>query len=287
MEEEIKEVTQSETEINSDVKEEPIREIKGENIYVENDPADLERMLGIAPSKSIDDEISEDNPEDTDSKKEEEKEDNIEDSNTTEDPQNLEEETDSSEEKVKPLLFSDFMEEDRDSFTYLESENGSYHVNSIPLEDKKAIRQAVKSANYIFRYPKYILKDKVLGFSVETTDKLHYDVFFPEYKLSFDVGEDYIKPYSESFKDYFEDLITRVRPDNMSLHYYENAITLTALKVIETGILEVNTDEGIKTLLLNSPNISFHRVLDYIRELSDSGEDTLTLKFLPEFFVEV
>ena len=191
-------------------------------------------------------------------------------------------------ENKRPLLFSDFMEEEKDSFTYLENSDDSYHVGSIPLDDKKTIKQVVKSASYVFRYPRYILKEKVLGFLESKLDDLvHYDVYFPDYKLSFDVSGDYTKHYSESFKEYFEDLITRIRPRDMTISYYDDSMTITSLKVIETGVIEVVTDNGVKTLLLNNPNISFHKVLGYIRELSDMGEDSLTLKFLPEFFVEI
>lgn len=309
MEEEIKnEVVQSEVEImedtdlsipgNSPVVEESnsTNEVKCENIYVENDPEDLERMLGIAPSKEEIKEDGEFSNNEEESSDEETKEDSQENS-ITNDKEDSEEESLSLEEpeedtqiedKIKPVMFSDFMDEDRESFTYLENINDSYHVNSVPLNDKSTIRKIVKSPNYIFRYPKYILRDKVLGYTLtESKGCLRYDVFFPEYKFSFNVGEGYAKAYSESFKEYFEDLINRVRPENMNIQKYEKSITLKALKVIETGVLEMQTDKGIKTFLLVNPDVSFHRVLDYIRELSDMGEDTLTLKFIPEFFVEL
>lgn len=279
MEEEIKEVVESETQIEKD-SQEVDEEIKGENIYVENNPEDLERMLGIAPEEK-----------DSESEDLEEEIVNTEDTEQEEIPS--EEDEKEKEEVTKdnilryPLL-SDFMEEDKDTFTYLANDNGSYHVCSIPLDDKKHIRQVVKSPNYIFRYPRLLLKDKVLGFRC-TQDEgiLTYMVYFPDFKLFFEVDEEYSKPYSESFKEYFEDLVTRVRPRDMIINKYKSSMTINSLKVIETGILEVITEGKIKRLLLNNPSISFHNVLDYIRELSDQGEDTLTLKFLPEFFVEI
>ena len=276
MDEEIKDtVIEAETEIKEDQKEAP----KGEDIYVENDPRDLERMLGIAPSDMDEDDTDE---------SENEESDDIEESEGIEEKEEIEE-VEEMVEETKPILLSDFMYEDKDAFTYLSHDAGSYQVLSIPMDDKKGIRQAVKSSAYIFRYPKFLLKDKVLGFTqtAETTDIL-YKVFFPEYSLSFKVDDNYMKSsYSESFKEYFEDLVTRTRPKDIVIEKYKSSITINSLKVIETGILEVSTDKGTKHLLLKNPNVSFHCILDYIRELSDQGEETLTLKLLPEFFVEI
>lgn len=290
MEEEIKELVEESTlkeeveneeiEKKEDTKEPP----KGEDIYVENDPLDLERMLGIAPDPQEEDS---DNTTDLDIVENNDDVEENEDNNSS-----VEDKKDSViyMAKEKPILLSSFMEEDKESFTYLVNHDGSYHVQSIPISDKKEIKQAVKSGSYIFRYPRFILKDKVLGFvqdNKELDSCVEYTIFFPEYSLTFTVDSEYTKPYSESFKEYFEDLVTRVRPRNLKLAHYENEITISSLKVIETGILEVVTDIGTKNLLLINKHISFHRILDYIRELSDLGEDRLTLKLLPEFFVEI
>lgn len=150
MDEEIKDtVIEAETEIKEDQKEAP----KGEDIYVENDPRDLERMLGIAPSDMDED--------DTDESENEESND-VEESEGDEEKEEIEE-VEEMVEETKPILLSDFMYEDKDAFTYLSHDAGSYQVLSIPMDDKKGIRQAVKSSAYIFRYPKFLLKDKVLS----------------------------------------------------------------------------------------------------------------------------
>lgn len=284
MDEEIKDtIVEAETEIVEDLKDPP----KGEDIYVENDPRDLERMLGIAPSDLDDEE---------DGIPEEPKEDEAEDEWETEEPKEDASTVDVGQDlptpaiKEKPVLLSDFMDEDKETFNYLSHDaTGFYQVLSLPLDDKKSIRHAVKSTDYVFRYPRYVLRDKVLGFYSEIDEKdfITYTVFFPEYTLRFSVDDDHVKPYSESFKEYFEDLVTRVRPANMRLDGYKTSLTINSLKVVETGILEVSTDSGTKTLILNNPHISFHSLLGYIRELSDQGEDTLTLKILPEFFTEI
>ena len=275
MEEEIKEVVEEGvvTGVKEEESETEGNKVTGVDIYVENDPSDLDRMLGVAPS-----------PEEGAIEEDPDKED----VDIPEEEPEVEEVKEEPGMKDRPLFLSDFMVEDKDSFSYLSHNLGSYQVQSIPLDDKKSIKQVVKSSDYIFRYPRYILKDKVLGFSVENTgNELFYCVYFPEYKLFFQVDSDYIKPYSESFKEYFEDLITRIRPRGMRIERYNSSVTINSLKVRETGVLEVSTSTGNKLLLLSNPSVSFHCILDYIRELSDQGEDTLTLKLLPEFFEEV
>ena len=287
-----------------------IKKPKGEDIYVENDISNLERMLGISSTDDsedstidadyeveeegsddeeelnkdsvFDDELKDDNndsPTDSDSHSDKE-------ANVVEEPV---EDNKSKVVKTKPVLFSDFMDrKDSDSFTFLERNGGSYTLITLGLENKKAIQKAVRSPNYIFRYPKFVLRDTVLGFVENKKDSLIlYTVYFPEYSLSFTVSADYQKPYSQSFKEYFEDLITRIRPMNMRIDHYNNSVTITSLKVLETGLLELDTTMGTEKYLLNNNDISFYSVLDYIRTLSDQGMDKIKLPLIPEFFVLV
>lgn len=279
---------------------------KGENIYVENDISNLERMLGISSTEDSDDsdnsiteieEGSDDEELNKDSDFDDELDDNNDyptdsDSHSDKEANVVEEPVEDNRSKVvktKPILFSDFMDrKDSDSFTFLERNGGSYTLITLGLENKKAIQKAVRSPNYIFRYPKFFLRDTVLGFVENKKDSLIlYTVYFPEYSLSFTVSADYQKPYSQSFKEYFEDLITRIRPMNMRIDHYNNSVTITSLKVLETGLLELDTTMGTEKYLLNNNDISFYSVLDYIRTLSDQGMDKIKLPLIPEFFVLV
>lgn len=280
---------------------------KGENIYVENDISNLERMLGISSTDDSDDsdnsiteieEGSDDEELNKDSVFDDELKDDNNDSPTDSDSHSdkeanvVEEPVEDNRSKVvktKPVLFSDFMDrKDSDSFTFLERNGGSYTLITLGLENKKAIQKAVRSPNYIFRYPKFVLRDTVLGFVENKKDSLIlYTVYFPEYSLSFTVSADYQKPYSQSFKEYFEDLITRIRPMNIRIDHYNNSVTITSLKVLETGLLELDTTMGTEKYLLNNNDISFYSVLDYIRTLSDQGMDKIKLPLIPEFFVLV
>lgn len=270
--------------------------VKGVDIYVENDVNDLDRMLGIAPSPTeidIEDTADVDNVEQDGDHQEDSIRQDLEDAecNKKDEGSTSQEDlgnTKGIKERISPLL-SDFMSEDNDSFTYLCNKDGFYQVCSIPKEDKKSIRMAVKSPDYIFRYPKFSLKDKVLGFHHHTDGNTEcYEVYFPEYSVYFEVDNEYKKPFGESFKEYFEDLVQRVRPRNMGLEKYDNGITITSLKVLEIGLLEVITDKGRQVkLLLNNDDLSFNTILDYIREISDTGEESINLPILSTFFKEV
>lgn len=282
-----------------------IENSKGENIYVENDISNLERMLGISSTDDSDDsvtEIEEGSDEEEELNKNSVFDDELKDDNNdspTDSDSHSDKEADVVDEpvednrskvvKTKPVLFSDFMDrKDSDSFTFLERNGGSYTLITLGLENKKAIQKAVRSPNYIFRYPKFVLRDTVLGFVENKKDSIIlYTVYFPEYSLSFTVSADYQKPYSQSFKEYFEDLITRIRPMNMRIDHYNNSVTITSLKVLETGLLELDTTMGTEKYLLNNNDISFYSVLDYIRTLSDQGMDKIKLPLIPEFFVLV
>lgn len=281
-----------------------IENSKGENIYVENDISNLERMLGISSTEDSDDSVTEikEGSDDEELNKDSVFDDELKDDNNdfpTDSDSHSDKEANVVEEpvednrskvvKTKPVLFSDFMDrKDSDSFTFLERNGGSYTLITLGLENKKAIQKAVRSPNYIFRYPKFVLRDTVLGFVENKKDSLIlYTVYFPEYSLSFTVSADYQKPYSQSFKEYFEDLITRIRPMNMRIDHYNNSVTITSLKVLETGLLELDTTMGTEKYLLNNNDISFYSVLDYIRTLSDQGMDKIKLPLIPEFFVLV
>lgn len=264
------------------------KEIVHEDIYVENDIGSLERMLGV-PASEEDDEEQEDesshnddlNSSDEESEKEENK--NNYDMGKVED-------VEEKEEEKHIVLLSDFMDEVEDSFTYLTHSAGSFTLHSIPINLRREIKLAVKSPSYVFRYPKYVLRDNALGFEESPTEEgymIHYRVYFPNYILSFDVPSEHKKPYPISFKDYFEDLVTRVRPLNMTLEKLNDAVAINSIKVIETGIIEVVSNGNMERYLLNNPHISFFDVLAYIRDLSDHGEDTLVLKLIPAYFSRV
>ena len=264
------------------------KEIVHEDIYVENDIGSLERMLGV-PASEEDDEEQEDESSHNDdlnsSDEETEKEENK-DNYDMEEVEDVEE----KEEEKHIVLLSDFMDEVEDFFTYLTHSAGSFTLHSIPINSRREIKLAVKSPSYVFRYPKYVLRDNALGFEEHPTEEgymIHYRVYFPNYILSFDVPPEHKKPYPLSFKDYFEDLVTRIRPLNMEIEKLNDSITINSIKVIETGIIEVVSMGSIERYLLNNHHISFFDVLAYIRELSDHGEDTLVLKLIPAYFSRV
>ena len=267
------------------------KEIVHEDIYVENDIGGLERMLGV-PASEEDDEEEEGQEEESShnddlnsSDEETEKEEN-------KDNYDMEkvEDVEDKEEKNQIVLLSDFMDEVEDSFTYLTHSAGSFTLHSIPINSRREIKLAVKSPSYVFRYPKYVLRDNALGFEESPTEEgymIHYRVYFPDYILSFDVPSEHKKPYPLSFKDYFEDLVTRIRPLNMALEKLNDAVSINSIKVIETGIIEVVSNGNMERYLLSNPHISFFDVLAYIRDLSDHGEDTLVLKLIPAYFSRV
>ena len=267
------------------------KEIVHEDIYVENDIGGLERMLGV-PASEEDDEEEEEQEDDSShnddlnsSDEESEKEENK-DNYDMEEVEYVKE----KEEEKHIVLLSDFMDEVEDSFTYLTHSAGSFTLHSIPINSRREIKLAVKSPSYVFRYPKYVLRDNALGFEEIPTEEgymIHYRVYFPNYILSFDVPPEHKKPYPLSFKDYFEDLVTRIRPLNMEIEKLSDSITINSIKVIETGIIEVVSMGSIERYLLNNHHISFFDVLAYIRELSDHGEDTLVLKLIPAYFSRV
>ena len=267
------------------------KEIVHEDIYVENDIGGLERMLGV-PASEEDDEEEEEQEDDSShnddlnsSDEESEKEENK-DNYDMEEVEYVKE----KEEEKHIVLLSDFMDEVEDSFTYLTHSAGSFTLHSIPINSRREIKLAVKSPSYVFRYPKYVLRDNALGFEESPTEEgymIHYRVYFPNYILSFDVPPEHKKPYPLSFKDYFEDLVTRIRPLNMEIEKLSDSITINSIKVIETGIIEVVSMGSIERYLLNNHHISFFDVLAYIRELSDHGEDTLVLKLIPAYFSRV
>lgn len=260
------------TEVTNEKEE--VKESANADIYVENNVEDLERMLGIPASQEESFEEIKDDVEEVENK---------------EDTENKEIENCDMEEKeevlTRPVLFSDFMDECEDDFTYLIHSNGSFDLNSIPMSDRKDIKNAVKNPTYVFRYPKFVLRDSVLGYSEElASTELFYKVYFPDYCLSFSVPQEYKKPYSIHFKEYFEDLINRYRPDNMGILYYNNDVTITSIKVIETGIIEIVEKGNQQKYILKNKNVSFYEVLAYIRELSDMGEDSISLKLIPAYF---
>ena len=273
-------VETAEVEINNDSLVDESK--KGEDIYVENDISGLERMLGIRASSE--------EPETEELDNESKEEENIEEEIPVQE-ENIDIEEDKivdTEESSHTVLLSDFMETDSDNFTFLERSGDNYSLVSYPLTDKKLIQKAVRSSDYIFRYPKLHLKDPVLGYAESSSDNnIEYSVYFPEYSLHFTVPMEYKKPYSLSFREYFDDLVSRIRPDNMELLDYPNSVSITSLKVIETGLLELNTDSGTSRYLLNNHSINFYAVLDYIRGVSDQGMDQIKLKFIPEFFVKL
>ena len=267
------------------------KEIVHEDIYVENDIGGLERMLGVPASEEDDEEEEEQEDEsshndDLNSSGEESEKEENKDNYDMKEVEGVKE----KEEEKHIVLLSDFMDEVEDSFTYLTHSAGSFTLHSIPINSRREIKLAVKSPSYVFRYPKYVLRDNALGFEespIEEGYMIHYRVYFPDYILSFDVPSEHKKPYPLSFKDYFEDLVTRIRPLNMALEKLNDSITINSIKVIETGIIEVVSMGSIERYLLNNHHISFFDVLAYIRELSDHGEDTLVLKLIPAYFSRV
>ena len=267
------------------------KEIVHEDIYVENDIGSLERMLGVPASEEDDEEEEEQEDElshndDLNSSDEESEKEENKDNYDMEEVEDVKE----KEEEKHIVLLSDFMDEVEDSFTYLTHSAGSFTLHSIPINSRREIKLAVKSPSYVFRYPKYVLRDNALGFEESPTEEgymIHYRVYFPNYILSFDVPPEHKKPYPLSFKDYFEDLVTRIRPLNMEIEKLNDSITINSIKVIETGIIEVVSMGSIERYLLNNHHISFFDVLAYIRELSDHGEDTLVLKLIPAYFSRV
>jgi hypothetical protein len=268
--------------------------VKGVDIYVENDPKDLDRMLGIAPTEENED-IDDSEESDEDSSTEDSLNESGEEVDEVEDIDLDEEEPPirNLAEKLQPVCLLDFMHEDPDVFSYLSCQNGIYSIESIPMDDKKAIRQAVKSPHYIFRYPKLVLNDPVLGYSTVVDNKPNctgYVIYFPDYSILLDVPNAYAKPeYSSlTMKEYLENLVQHIRPSNISILHYSDSITITSLKVIETGVIEVTTNSGTSryTLRDDMGDLSFYSILHYIRELSDSGEDKITLKLIPQLFTQ-
>ena len=284
------EISEEKEVVNEEVVNEE-KEIVHEDIYVENDIGSLERMLGVPASEEDDEEGEEQEDElshndDLNSSDEETEKEENKDNYDVEEVEDVEE----KEEEKHIVLLSDFMDEVEDSFTYLTHSAGSFTLHSIPINSRREIKLAVKSPSYVFRYPKYVLRDNALGFEESPTEEgymIHYRVYFPDYILSFDVPSEHKKPYPLSFKDYFEDLVTRIRPLNMALEKLNDAVSINSIKVIETGIIEVISNGNMERYLLSNPHISFFDVLAYIRDLSDHGEDTLVLKLIPAYFSRV
>lgn len=301
-------------ESNGDVITNENKIVKGVDIYVENDISKLERMLGVSSMpdevgsnaqnvehnvleelENLDreDQVHYSIVEDCDNKEEKEVvEDmhiNAKDVIESDIVMKSDPTTTGVQAAVKntPVLLSDFMDLVEDEFTFLQKEGDSYIIESLPMDDRKRIQKAVKGKNYIFRYPKYVLRDDVLGYKeTEYVDekRVDYLVYFPDYSLSFTVPLEYKKPYSVSFVEYMNDLVARVRPDNLYLSHYTDSVTITNLKVIETGILELETSIGTDKYIQKVKEVSFYKVLDYIRELSDQGNDKLNLKLIPAYF---
>ena len=247
------------------------KEIKGEDIYVENSLDSLDRMLGIPPS---DEDTDLDFPED-------EKEN---DSSEVEDVSGDDVCSDMNmgEEGVTLL---DFMEPDTENFTFLRKNGDTFSIESIPLTDKMEIKRAVRSPEYRFRYPVLKLKDPVLGYSKLKENS--YRVYFPGYIITMDVRpEDAIKEYQD-FKDYFETLCLRTRPTDMVRTFYPAYIKITSLQVLETGLVVVNEGDKVRKYEQIDSSIDFYTVLDYIRSLSDSGEEEIILPFFLTFFTEL
>lgn len=247
--------------------------IKGEDIYVENDPSELERMLGVLPDASEEKDQEEEQKEVLDK----------------EQPESSLEETYNSQDPInKELLLTDFMEEDKEVFSYLKKEGLYFVIESLPKEDSQAIRKVVRSPQYIFRYPKLHLKDFLLGYKEVKLDSnsVEYEMFFPEYSISFEVPISYkYCNTSQSFKEYFEDLVLRNRPTLLKKDIYDSFITITSLKVIETGVLELSIpDKGTVRYSQTDYNLSFYSLLEYIRDLSDQGSDKIEIAAIPRFF---
>lgn len=284
------EISEEKESVNEEVVNEE-KEIVHEDIYVENDIGGLERMLGVPASEEDDEEEEEQEDEsshndDLNSSDEESGKEENKDNYDMEEVEDVKE----KEDEKHIVLLSDFMDEVEDSFTYLTHSAGSFTLHSIPINSRREIKLAVKSPSYVFRYPKYVLRDNALGFEESPTEEgymIHYRVYFPNYILSFDVPSEHKKPYPLSFKDYFEDLVTRIRPLNMKIEKLNDSITINSIKVVETGVIEVVSMGSIERYLLNNHHISFFDVLAYIRELSDHGEDTLVLKLIPAYFSRV
>ena len=283
--------------------------VKGEDIYVENDIGDLDRMLGIAPNESVIDVDTEDETSDlgvtTDLFHEPEQQDvpinDVSGQTDDESGVSIDINVPSKEDVVEAKFMSfvpltSFMVEDKSNFNYLEKVGICYTVSSIPIAKKEAIKRAVSGKSYLFRYPKYVLKDMVLGYKElwDNDKQCAYKFYFPEYSVTFTIPHGYKKPFldfnkslSSDLKDYLEDLVIRTHLYDLTVTPYKHTIPITSLKVLETGLIEVATKDGYKKLFLNNSDIDFYTILDYIRQLSDSGLEELELKILPEFFVDV
>ena len=247
------------------------KEIKGEDIYVENSLDSLDRMLGIPPSEE-ESELDSSEDEEVDHSDSKEVEDTSEDSVPY----------DIDEEEVTLL---DFMEPNTENFTFLRKNGDIFNIESIPMTDKMEIKKAVRSPEYRFRYPILKLKDPVLGYSKLKENS--YRVYFPGYIITMDVRpEDTIKEY-QTFKEYFEALCLHTRPSNMKKTFYPAYIKITSLQVLETGLVVVNEGDKVRKYVQTDPNIDFYTVLDYIRSLSDSGEEEIILPFFLTFFTEL
>ena len=199
------------------------------------------------------------------------------------------------EPKLKKALLHDFMYDDKDVFSFLnytDNAHTDFSILSIPVTDTRALRKAVSNKSlYIYRYPKLQLKDAVLGFhesAVSQSDSMiSYSVYFPEYIIRFSVPSEHKKIYSVSFKDYFENLVSHIRPNNLTIEYLKDSLSIQSIKVIETGVIEVSTDDGVKTLCIKEKYncLSFYMVLSYIREESDRlPNKALSLPLLKEYF---
>lgn len=199
------------------------------------------------------------------------------------------------EPKIQKALLHDFMYDDKETFSFLNYTNRNhtdFSILSIPVTDTRALRKAVSNKLlYIYRYPKLQLKDVVLGFNESATSQsdstISYSVYFPEYIVRFNVPSEHKKIYSVSFKDYFENLVSHIRPNNLTIEYLKDSLSIQSIKVIETGVIEVSTDDGVKTLCIKEKYncISFYMVLSYIREESDRHPNkALSLPLLKEYF---
>lgn len=288
---------------------------KGEDIYVENDPDELDRMLGVSPTEQEIEEASVYDPEEdialgdidggeggiSDTGKEEWS--GPGDKENKKDPKddNNEEVLDAEIEEggyteiggTDPVSVNlmDFMEDDPDLFTYLTGTGDNYSIESILIDNKPAIKRAVRSESYLFRYPKLHLKDRLLGYFEDSSEDPCYIMFFPEYSIFFQVPKAYKKLYAlsaSSMKEYFEDLVTRIRPQDLQKEEYPDPVTITSLKVAEPGIIEVSSESGTEKYLIQNRYVEFfYNILSYIRELSDSGMSSIPLRLIPKFFVKI
>lgn len=291
-------LSESDTEIVKDTVYEEKPVIKGEDIYVENDPDELDRMLGVAPSK-------EETLDDTDNNNMDEEDDGsvgkeIKNESYSPDKENTDKgaidgeieysnytEVDNGGDP-KNVCLMDFMEEDPSVFSYLSEDGDSYMVHSLPIENKAAIKKAVRGDGYLFRYPKLYLKDRVLGFFEDKSEDPCYIMFFPEYSIFFQVPSSYKKPYSVPMKEYFEDLVSRIRPMDIQMDKYPSPVTITSLKVVEPGVIDVEVDNAKHRYQIQNRYIElFYNILSYVRGQSDMGMPSIPLSLIPKFFVEV